>query len=260
MPNHSRARGLSSTLRGSSRSPLPGCARPCRRGRARASARRGSGRSRERRVPASRMRGEHRLRPRQLVVGAHGAAHEGRGPRNASLERAVPGRLHPTSRASTAPGWASRNVAKWPGPSVLENRNTATGFTVVGDAFINNHFGSVGGPWFGRCGRDRRQRRSASSRAPRGDRGRIAAPAHAARRPETVEGVKLILPRSSKAAVLEIDGKRPALEMGRIIETAAAVQRGAACHARPGRARPVLSPTGRSTGTTSASWWTRAQP
>ena len=73
--------------------------------------------------------GEHRLRPRQLVVGAHRPAHEGEA-REAPRSRRAPGRLRRASPASRARRLASRNVAKCPGPSVSEKRKTATGFTM----------------------------------------------------------------------------------------------------------------------------------
>jgi len=110
-------------------------------------------------------------------------------------------------------------VAKWPGPSVSEKRNTATGFMARASILLiplafSLAFGSAGA-----LATDvnvvglfpDRAIVVINKGAPRTLRAGQA----------TAEGVKLIS-ADSRAAVLEIDGKRQTLEMGQAFEGAAA--------------------------------------
>src|SRR5688500_13677383 len=112
---------------------------------------------------------------------------------------------------------ASRNVAKWPGPSVSEKRKTATGFTMramfswasilAAAAAFPAHATDVTvvGLFSGK----------AVVTINRG------APRTLAVGQAAAEGVKLIAV-DAKGATFEIDGKRQVLEMGQHFETAAA--------------------------------------
>ena len=108
---------------------------------------------------------EHRPGPRQLVVGAHRPAHEGE-PRE-GLARGRDGLARRRAATSVqATRCASRNVAKWPGPSVREQRKIATGFTVPIDE--DSRTSPRGGRPGRRRARHRRERDRPVSRQGRG--------------------------------------------------------------------------------------------